>query len=196
MGVEERKLELRRQMRMSRSSMPADERAKADAAICENLVALEAFVRASTILTYLSFGSEVATRGVIEHAWATDKRVALPRCVDGTRQMRWYVIESFEGLEKNPKGMDEPPADPDRELDVVLTGPNALAIVPGLAYDAHGCRVGYGGGYYDVFLASFAGVSAGLCREAQLVGDLSALGVTESHDMAVDVVVTERRVLP
>lgn len=196
MGVEERKLELRRQMRMSRSSMPADERATVDAAICKNLVGLEAFVRAPTVLAYLSFGSEVATRDIIECAWAAGKQVALPRCVDGTRQMRWYTIENFEGLEKNPKGMDEPPADSAYELDPSLAGPDVLAIVPGLAFDAHGRRVGYGGGYYDVFLASFAGVSAGLCREAQLVGDLNALGVTEDHDMAVDVVVTERRILP
>lgn len=68
-----------------------------------------------------------------------------------------------------------------------------LAIVPGLSVDERGYRMGYGGGFYDVFLADFAGVSVGLCREPQM----SAVGALalDGHDVPVDVVVTEGRVI-
>lgn len=65
--------------------------------------------------------------------------------------------------------------------------PLALALVPGLAFDAAGFRLGYGGGFYDTFLPTFPGTSMGLCRAAQLADHLPH----EDYDMPVDEVVTE-----
>lgn len=108
--------------------------------------------------------------------------------------MRWYPVTSLTGLARGPFGVLEPAEDPARELD--LSGrADALAVVPGLAFDARGFRLGYGGGYYDAFLASFRGTSVGLCREAQLVESLRALGAVDAHDVPVGLVVTEARVL-
>ncbi len=73
--------------------------------------------------------------------------------------------------------------------------PIAIALVPGLAFDEHGYRIGYGGGYYDAFLSAFPGFTVGLCYEDLLQDDLAALGCLEPHDIAVDLVATEAQLL-
>ncbi len=194
MGVPEDKDELRARFKALRAGQTAGERAAVDSAITTRFAELPAYRAARIIAPYLSFGAEVETRGIIERAWAAGKRVALPRCVSGARAMRWYAVTSLEGLVRGPFGVLEPAEDPARELD--LSGrADALAVVPGLAFDAQGFRLGYGGGYYDAFLSAFPGVSVGLCREAQLVESLRALGGIDAHDVPVDFVVTEARVL-
>ena len=95
--------------------------------------------------------------------------------------------------------MLEPARDPARKVEPAC-GPRGsardqLAIVPGLAFDRRGFRLGYGGGFYDTFLAGFAGVSAGLCREVLAVGDRAAAGVLDAHDQACDLVLTDVRAL-
>ena len=90
-------------------------------------------------------------------------------------------------------GIEEPPACASRLVDVSTLGPRALALVPALAFDERGYRLGYGGGFYDAFLAQFLGVAAGLAREATLLGDLGALGALEPQDLPVDLVVTDAR---
>ena len=185
------KKELRRQMKALRNGLDTQERERVDGAICRNLLSLDAFRRADVVLPYLSFGTEVDTRGFIACALDCGKIVALPRVVEGERHMRWYRIFGLEGLERSALGVEEPPVDPVREVDP-LASSRALAIVPALTFDAQGYRLGYGGGFYDAFLAAFPGVSAGLCRSVQFLDDLQALGVIEPHDLPVDVVVTEQ----
>ena len=184
---------LRRRMRSFRSALGPELRARTDAAIRDRLLATEEFARAGTVLSYLSFGSEVDTRAIIERAWEEGKRVALPR-VEGERAMGWYMVESFDGLVRSPLGVEEPAPDPAHLIDPAAC-PDAVALVPGLAFDRFCYRLGYGGGYYDAFLASFAGTSIGLCREVQFIGSLEALGVLEEHDRPVGLVVTEERVI-
>lgn len=182
---------LRRQMKALRDGLGAEERERVDGAICANLLSLAAYQRADVVLPYLSFGSEVDTRRLIGHALDAGKIVALPRVVEGERAMRWYRVFGLDGLERSALGVEEPPVDPVREVDP-LASSRALAIVPALTFDAQGYRLGYGGGFYDAFLAVFPGVSAGLCRDVQFVDDLHGLGVVEAHDLSVDVVVTEQ----
>ena len=184
---------LRRRMRSFRAGLGGDLRERTDAAICVRLLVTEEFDRAATVLSYLSFGSEVDTHAIIECAWEAGKRVALPR-VEGERVMGWYMVENFDGLVRSPLGVEEPAPDPAHQIDPAAC-PDAVALVPGLAYDRACYRLGYGGGYYDSFLASFAGASIGLCREVQFIGSLEALGVLEEHDRPVGLVVTEERVI-
>ncbi len=186
------KAALRARLRAAREALPAAERAQADAAIAARARALPELAGADLVLAYLSFGAEVDTRALIAWAWDAGKRVALPCCVPGTRALDWYITDSFEGLVRCRFGMDEPAPDSARALDPSQAGPRAVALVPGLAFDRRGFRIGYGGGFYDRFLAAFPGVSVGLCRDAAL---LPALPGLEPHDQPVAAVVTESEVL-
>ncbi len=185
---------MRAHLKSLRAALPRAERAAADAAIAARLFGSPEFRDADLIASYLSIGEEVDTHGIIGRAWQEGKTVALPRCAKGSRIMRWYSVTSLEGLERSPFGVLEPVADPDREVDLKRS-PSSLALVPGLAFDMQGFRLGYGGGFYDTFLADFPGVSLGLCREAQLIESLDARGVVSAHDLPVDAVVTDRRMI-
>ncbi|MBQ6524968.1 MAG: 5-formyltetrahydrofolate cyclo-ligase [Atopobiaceae bacterium] len=193
-AISERKHALRAKLKQARRLIPREERERVDAAITAQLVATDAYAQASVVLTYLSFGSEIDTYGLIERAWADGKTVALPRCLEGTRQMEWYRIESFDGFRRSSIGVLEPVRDPAQRL---AAGGSAdeLVVVPGLTFDTQGYRLGYGGGYYDTFLAGFPGRSAGLCRICQLSRGLQAEGVIDAYDLPVNVVVTEGGVI-
>ena len=179
---------LRAEMKSAREGMPADAWISACASIRAQLFSLDAWKRASCILTYLSVGAEADTRGIVQRALAEGKSVVLPRC-SGPRTLRWYRVDTLEGLERSSLGLDEPPADPAREIDPAQLGSDALAVVPGLAFDVAGNRLGVGGGYYDAFLQSFAGATVGICFAVQQVESLAALGALEAHDQPVQTVV-------
>lgn len=176
-------------MKAVRRAIPADERAAIDAAICERICALPQFQEADVVLTYLSFGAEIDTRGIIERAWSLGKAVALPRCV-GPRRMRWFRVASLDNLETSSFGVDEPRIDEAAEQHLTAEK-DMVALVPGLAFDERGYRLGYGGGFYDTLLSDFAGASVGLCRQAQFVKSLEELGVIGEFDLPVDIVITE-----
>ncbi|MDI9591252.1 MAG: 5-formyltetrahydrofolate cyclo-ligase [Acidobacteriota bacterium] len=193
-SVAGRKRAMRARLTGAREGLGIPARAAADAAIETRLMGLPEFAHAEVILTYLDMGSEVRTRGIIQAAWDAGKDVALPRCAPASREMRWYRVTSLEGLVRSPFGVEEPV--PRAECEQPLCGMGRmLALVPGLAFDVAGYRLGYGGGFYDRFLTAFVGVSVGLCREAQLSADLRAEGVVAAHDLPVRMVVTERRVI-
>ncbi|MBQ9043398.1 MAG: 5-formyltetrahydrofolate cyclo-ligase [Eggerthellaceae bacterium] len=180
---------LRARMRAVRKAIPADERASIDAKIAECVCTSPEFQSADVVLTYLSMGAEVETRAIIERAWELGKVVALPRCV-GPRQMRWFKVTSLDSLELSPFGVEEPYIDEAAE-QTLSTGERMVAIVPGMAFDDEGYRLGYGGGFYDTFLADFEGPSIGLCRSAQHIPSLKAEGVIGEYDLPVDLVISE-----
>lgn len=194
MPSDEKKRAMRKEYRAIRKEMGADERARTDRRIASRLVSLPEWERADLILAYLSFGAEVDTHGIIETAWDSGKRVAIPYCLPGTREMAWYRVMSFDGLVKSKLGVLEPDPATFERVDPA-SGRVALALVPGLAFDPQGFRLGYGGGFYDTFLSGFSGQSVGLCRERQMVDSLPDLGVIDAHDLPVNIVVTESRTL-
>lgn len=187
-AVEGGKRELRARMMAVRKAIPEAERKAMDEAIRAHVNASEAFGEASVVFAYLSMGTEVDTRGIIKDAWRAGKVVAIPRCV-GPRCMRWFRIVDFEGLEKSSLGVEEPIVDDAAEQ--LTTGEGMVALVPGLAFDGCGYRLGYGGGFYDTFLVDFEGASIGLCRSVQLMDDLNRLGVIGEYDLPVDVVMSD-----
>ena len=108
--------------------------------------------------------------------------------------MRWFKITSFDDLVRSKLGVEEPvPSDETEQL--LGTGERMMALVPGLTFDPSGFRLGYGGGFYDTFLAKFDGISVGLCREAQFSDDLRAEGIIDEHDLPAQLVVTEKRII-
>lgn len=175
------------------ATLPA-ERERRDRCIAKRVLGLDAWRQATLVLAYLSFGSEVETRGLVRAAWDEGRRVAVPRCVAGVRRMEWVEIRSLEGLVPGAFGIEEPPAAWPALGEGEALAPDVLSLVPGLVFDRAGMRLGYGGGYYDRFLGSFAGTSVGLCPGALLVRSLAEKGVADGHDLPVDIVVSERGV--
>ena len=197
MGIEAvdiRKKELRKRFRTIRKELGEERRSELDARIEENLASLPEFAEMDVLLAYLDFGPEVRTRGIIQRAWEAGKTVALPWCVPGTYEMRWFKITSFDDLVRSPLGVEEPQLLDENE-QLLGTEERCMALVPGLTFDAAGYRLGYGGGFYDTFLAKFSGVSVGLCREVQLSQDLIAEGIIDVHDLPAQLVVTEKRII-
>ena len=188
------KQSLRTRLKAARRGLGPVCRAEIDAAVAARVIALPEWEAAPIVLAYLSVREEVDTRGLVRAAWDAGKAVAAPR-VTGPRMLAWYRVEPGDALEVSRMGTEEPPANGARLVEVGELPATALALVPALAFDERGYRLGYGGGFYDAFLARFPGVPVGLARRAALVPSLGALGVLEPHDRAVDLVVSESRAI-
>lgn len=161
-------------------------RSTTDARILQRLVELPTWREARLVLTYVSFGSEVDTHGLMQAAWSAGKQVAVPRC-RRSHSLDFYVISSEDDLGPGLRGLMEPSPDCGRPL----TPPQmvgSLCIVPGLVFDADGYRIGYGGGYYDRFLAFYPGEKVALVRSRQLSGNPLP---RDEHDVPVDWLVSE-----
>lgn len=180
---------LRSTFRVRRSALSKEERARADLRIASRLLELPEVVRADCVFTYLSFGSEVDTRFVITRCWEMGKRVCLPRCAAGYT-LTWHAVEDLDHLVRSRFGMEEPAAGAPQAQPA--SSVYSVALVPGLAFDRRGFRLGYGGGYYDRFLPAFSGVSIGLCRSDLLSDELPSLS---EYDYPVDLVVTDNEAI-
>ncbi|MBE6466026.1 5-formyltetrahydrofolate cyclo-ligase [Denitrobacterium detoxificans] len=174
-----------------RDALDPVSRAAIDAEIAQRLFQQPEFMIARTVFSFYSVGSEVDTHVIIERALSLGKMVALPRCVPGSRTMEWYAIDSLEGLVPSSYGIPEPAPVVGRLVDPASCV-DSLCIVPGLAFDTRGYRLGYGGGYYDIFLSTFPGFALGLCRESHMASESIA---RESFDRPVSAVLTEARMI-
>lgn len=193
-STESRKASLRARLKSERSNMDPEQRRHLDAAITDRVLSLPAFQTADALFSYRSFGSEVDTSVLIDAAWQRGMTVALPRCDAAQRKLIWQRVERSTLLVAGTHGIEEP--NPDDSALVVAEGfTRPIALVPGLAFDRAGNRLGYGGGYYDRFLPDFPGTTIGIVREPQLFESLRAQGVLEDHDAPVDMVVWDGGVL-
>lgn len=184
--IRKRKQELRARYKAVRTEIEPRQRTRWDSAILKHLTALTAYQDCTTLLCYVPIPGEIDTVPVMEDAWSRGKQVAVPYCVPDTRIIEFYRIDSLDSLVEGAYGVREP--DPDRE--VKLTGfMDSLCILPGLAFDAKGYRLGYGGGYYDRFLSGpyEGGQTVGLCYGICTV-DRLARG---AFDRSCDYLVTE-----
>lgn len=150
---------LRERYRRIRQSIPLPEKQKKDESITNGFIRLPSFERCDIILLYASVRSEIATDRLIERCLAAGKQVALPKCI-GKRHMEYYAIRSLSELTPGAFGIPEPEA---KQENLISCFDNALCVVPALSYDRYGYRLGYGGGYYDSFLAKFSGDAIGVC---------------------------------
>ena len=182
----EEKAATRRAFLHARFQLGQQERSRIDALIAKQVIGNASFQQADAVFTYVSVGEEVDTRAIIDYCFEHNKLVVAPRCAAG-RTMEWYRIHNVADLETGAFGILEPVAHR-THLVHAESFEQPLALVPGLTFDNQGYRVGHGGGYYDGFLAEFAGVSMGLCRSCQI----SERPVPrEPHDLAVRLLATE-----
>ncbi len=173
------KRQLRQDCQQIRSGLAAEIRRQASESICRHIEAWPTFQHATVISAFLPMRGEVDLRPLLERH--PEKRWALPRILaEGGMVFHPYIPNR---LVRHPFGMLEPSPD----LPILPPDEIELALVPALAYDRHGWRLGYGGGYYDRFLAVFRGVSLGIAYHALLLDDLPH----RAHDIPVEFIVTE-----
>lgn len=182
------KKRLREEIKEQRRGMSPEAKAAADAKILDRLCGMREYGACKTLLTYVSLPIEVDTLKLIERALLDGKRVAVPRCVPGTRQMEFYVITDMEDLMPQTYGVLEPKPEVCSLLD---NYDQSICIVPALAYDRMGYRLGYGAGYYDRFLSGYPGRKIGLVYQEHLRRWLWH----GRYDITVDLVLTQKQLV-
>lgn len=180
------KKELRDKFKLYRRELDERKKDELDEKIFRKFISLESYKRCERLLVYVSTDIEVDTMRIIRAALEDGKTVAVPRCIDGTRDMDFYIIESDKQLEPGSFGVLEPNPSICRKLDDFS---NAVCIVPALAYDMEGYRLGYGKGYYDRFLSAHGtlfniGIEYCACTVEKLVRG--------RYDISANLIVTEK----
>lgn len=148
--IREYKRNLRERYKGIRRGMTPAEKKTGDARIRGRVLHLPEYRRCKTLLCFVSTEIEVDTWTLIDRALADGKTVAVPYCIDGTRKMEFYRIESREELAPRTFGVLEP--DPER-AEKITDFSDSICVLPGMSFDSTGYRLGYGGGYYDRFLS-------------------------------------------
>lgn len=185
-GTDADKSSLRAGYLSARRAIPAASRASSDAAIRRSLAGFALFSAAPLVLTYVSRGPEVDTRVIVRGLLSAGRRVAVPRCDPSAHALDFCEIASLDELSRGFRGILEPPAEARALSTPELVG--SVCLVPGLVFDGDGRRVGYGGGYYDRFLAFYPGDKIGLARTTQLSSNPLPRG---DLDVPVDFIATE-----
>jgi 5-formyltetrahydrofolate cyclo-ligase len=183
------KREIRKRILTLRNAMPPESITAKSDEIVRRLMELREIRDSSTLMVFLSFGSEVLTDDLIRWGWSEGKRIVVPLCRPESRELTPCRIDGFDELETGHYGIREPKTGrlrsvPRAEIDAV--------IVPAVAFDRRGYRVGYGGGYYDRFLPE--------CPQAANIGAAFACQIvpevpSDRYDLAVDRIVTEEGII-
>ena len=172
------KKELRRAIRERKRAMTEEEIVSRSAKLGALFTQSDAYKNAKTIYGYLSYNQEVRTVPMLEQALRDGKRVAVPKVYGD--EMKFLYLDDLTKVSKGYAGIPEPIAD-----GPVADDTTALVLMPGLAFDPQGHRIGYGGGFYDKFLAAEPNhPTLALCYEFQMLPVLD----TEEHDIPVDTV--------
>jgi len=178
---------LREQLLEHRRSLDPEQVREESAAIIVRLQNLPPFVCAHSILTYVaSKDNEVETQPLIASLLKQGKEVLVP-IAERDRSITWSRLESLDELVAGAFGILEPVFQWRRP---VLPPQDAVALVPGIAFTRDGWRIGYGAGYYDRFLAGFAGIAIGLAFSQQMIASIPR----ENHDVPLHYVVTDKAV--
>lgn len=138
---------------------------------------------AQTIAVTISRFPEVDTEAIITRAWKEGKKVAVPKCFQKDKSMKFYYLENFNQLESVYFGLKEPII---TEVEMCPKDKLELMLVPGLIFDEEGYRIGFGGGYYDRYLVDYTGCKVSLAFSQQMVKKVPA----DHYDIAVHKIVT------
>ncbi|MEI6737756.1 MAG: 5-formyltetrahydrofolate cyclo-ligase [Pseudomonadota bacterium] len=136
---------MRRQIGNLRDALEGQVRERETAVCVEALLATSEYQNANNILVTMSFGSEIETQEIIKRAFADGKRIALPRVSKKSNDLLLFWIDTNMLLERSAWGIDEPAL----ESPPAMLAEIDFVLVPGLAFDQVGNRLGYGRGYYD-----------------------------------------------
>ena len=172
------KTELRSQIRQKKRQMTEKEITEKSRLLADKFTATDLYRNAKTLYGYMSYNQEVRTLPILEQALRDGKRVAIPKCYG--QEMQFIYIDNLTQVEKSACGIPEPIAD-----SPIADDKTALVLMPGLAFDRQGHRIGYGGGFYDRFLSAEPNhPTVALCYDFQIVAQLQV----EEFDIPADLV--------
>lgn len=173
------KKELRQAIRAQKRAMTEADILRRSEILAEKFARSDAYRAAKTIYGYLPYNQEVRTVPMLQRALDEGKRVAVPKVYGD--DMKFIYLDDLSQVAKGYAGIPEPVAD-----GPVAQDETALVLMPGLAFDPAGHRIGYGGGFYDKFLAREPHhPTVALCYDFQVIEHLE----TEGFDIPVDQVI-------
>jgi 5-formyltetrahydrofolate cyclo-ligase len=176
---------LRRLLINRRDMLSADERARKSDALWKRLAEVPAFQLAEQALFYISHGSEVDTTMMRRLAREMGMTVCAPRSLPGNRTMHFHVLPEDELFVSGPYGILQPP----EELPLADLGKPSVVLVPGVGFDRQGNRLGFGGGYYDRWLA---GEGKGIPTVALSFAEQMVESIpVQEHDIPMQVILTD-----
>lgn len=148
------KRSIRKAVLQIRDALDEEERKRSSILLTERILGHQWFYRAEYFLCFVSFGSEISTREILQEALRRGKRVYVPKVTDEkTAEMRFYRIASVGELHVGYRGIPEPVGDTAEYEYTAERAEHTLMLVPGVAFDPFRNRLGYGRGFYDRFLA-------------------------------------------
>jgi 5-formyltetrahydrofolate cyclo-ligase len=182
--------EIRKEVLGRRLAMGDREVSARSASICRRVISDDVFVTARTIGLYWPFRNEVLTQSIFREAVSRRKKVAFPVTSAEGRAMDYIAVDDEDDLSEGTYGIMEPRFVPERRVGVEELD---LIVVPGVAFDERGYRIGYGGGYFDRLLSG----DAVRARRAALAFDLQLVDriPRRAHDAKVELIFTESRVI-
>ena len=172
---------MRRTIGEKKRAMTREEIESASERLTEKFLQTEFYCDCRSIYAYLSYNQEVRTDALIRRAIQDGKRIAVPKVYGD--EMRFLWLDDSDQVAPGAYGIPEPIAD-----EPIANDDTALVLMPGLAFDPEGRRLGYGGGFYDRFLAKEPNHPlVALCYGFQMFDHLE----TEAHDIPVDLVIAD-----
>ncbi len=185
----EDKQKIRAQMKDRRDSIPEEIRREKEKIITSRLLNARWFKKAENILVYAAIQSEVSLWDFVQNAWKSNKRLFFPK-VSG-RQMDFFCVHSKKELEKGAFSVLEPDTekyDLKQFYTVNFSPEKSVLLVPGVAFSKEGYRIGYGGGYYDRYLAKHRNLYAvGIAYAEQLLFEIPV----EAHDIRLHEIISD-----
>ncbi|MCI8314456.1 MAG: 5-formyltetrahydrofolate cyclo-ligase [Lachnospiraceae bacterium] len=183
----ETKAEIRKRILEVRKGLTDEEAATKSEAIVQKVVKTPEYKEADNILLYADYCREVMTRGIFEDALLHRKRIYFPKVDKMTNTMEFYQIISLRQLERGYMDILEPREDMKMRYKF-QPKEDTLAVLPGVAFDTSGYRLGYGKGFYDKFLANRRQISTmALAFACQIIDEIPR----DTYDIKMDKIVTE-----
>lgn len=179
------KNELRAEYRQKRQNLSAEIKEELDLKIAKIFLNSISYKYANQILFYASTDEEISTKLIFETALKDGKKCFFPRCYEHS-QMTYFRVNSEEDLIADKFNI-KAPAETAEEYS---HQPSDICLVPAMAYDKKGYRLGYGGGFYDRFLPGFLGIKTGFCYSSFIRNQLPR----GRYDISVDMLITEKGV--
>lgn len=182
------KTEIRKYIKEMKKNLSKEEIRIRSNRIAKKLYAKPFYKQAECIYLYVSYNQEIDTVEIIKRILEDKKRVAVPKVAD--KNMEFHEITSLDQLSEGAFGILEPTVNKPVSDNPEWASSN-LMIIPGLAFDKNGNRIGYGGGYYDRYLHKYPdriGLKIALAYDFQVLEYID----TESYDEKIDGIITDK----